>query len=212
MSRYILVITFIISFYHSYSQEIVNEKKNKIYLDAYWGGPQLTPIVINSNMNKVHAKGLGPFGARADFFLSDRHSLGVDVNYMQIYLSSTSTFYVTENGMKSGAPLNSYTFSKLRVYLRYAYHMIQKDKIDFYLHAGIGASIWSPNQIKIEEVNSASNGYTTSVKYVEVKNAVPIGFRTGIGFRYLFTKNIGLNVDLGLGGPLLTAGLTLRLK
>lgn len=212
MSRFLLIIAFLISFYHSYSQEIVNKNNNKIYFDAYLGGPQLMPMLINSNMNKVHARGLGPFGARADFFLSDRHSLGVDVNYMQVHLSSTSTFYVSENGMKSGSEYNSYTFSKLRVYLRYAYHMIQKDKIDFYLHAGIGASIWSPNQIRIEEVNSTSNGYATSIKYVEVKNTVPIGFRTGIGFRYLFTKNVGFNVDLGLGGALLTAGLTIRLK
>ena len=46
----------------------------KVYLDLYWGGPQITPAIINNNLSNVNAKGLGPFGARADFFLSDRHT------------------------------------------------------------------------------------------------------------------------------------------
>ena len=90
--------------------------------------------------------------------------------------------------------------------------MVQKERTDFYCHSGIGASIWSPDQVRIEEEILDYSGSTMMTKYVEVKNTVPIGFRTGIGFRYLFTKNVGFNVDFGLGGPLLTAGLTVKLR
>ena len=36
---------------------------------------------------------------------------------------------------------------------------------------------------------------------------IPFGFKPGLGLRYFFTENFGLNVELALGTPLLGGGV-----
>lgn len=189
-----------------------SQEDKKVYFDAYIGGPQVTPYLINSYFNNIHAKGLGPFGARMDFFITKSSSIGVDANYMQVNVSGDNIFYVSENGSKNFTATKNYNFAKIRVLVRYAYHFVLKEKLDVYCHAGIGASFWTPNEIRIQDNYNSSIYSSYSYNYVEIKNLVPIGFRTGIGLRYLVAKNVGFNVDIAAGGALLTAGLTVKIK
>ena len=180
-------------------------------IDFYWGGPQMQPALANSSLQYVRARGFGPFGGRIEFFPTERHSVGLEVNYLQINFSSPEPFHVRENNYKTGKVTNDYTMSKTRIYVRYAYHIVKNDRVDFYCHAAIGASIWSPKQVSIEENyynNGSYSGYSNSISY---ESLIPIAIRTGIGVRVYLNKYMGFNFDMGIGGALLTGGLTVRI-
>lgn len=188
----------------SFSQERV-----QTCIDLYIGGPQLRPTYANYDFTYVRARGYGPYGGRVEFFPAKRHSIGFEVNYLQINFSSPYPFYVRENNYKNGINTTNYTISKTRIYVRYAYHMVQNERVDFFCHVGIGAAIWSPNEVAISEDNN-TNGMNIYHE-VSYKNLLPIAIRTGIGVRVYINKYVGFNADMGIGGALLSGGLTVRI-
>jgi hypothetical protein len=39
---------------------------------------------------------------------------------------------------------------------------------------------------------------------------IPLGIKPGVGFRYFFTKNIGINTEVALGMPVFNGGLSVK--
>ena len=50
-----------------------------------------------------------------------------------------------------------------------------------------------------------NNSYSTS----GAAFSIPLSVRVGLGMNYFFTENIGMNLEFGLGGPLIQGGLAL---
>lgn len=188
----------------SFSQERV-----QTCIDFYIGGPQFRPLIANAELSYVRARGYGPYGGRIEFFPAKRHSVGLEANYMQINFSSPQPFYIREDNHKNGVYTNNYTISKTRIYVRYAYHMAQNERVDFFCHVGIGAAMWSPNHVAITE-DYNSNGYSTGYQ-ITYQNILPVAIRTGIGVRVYLNEFLGFNADMGIGGALLSGGLTVRI-
>ena len=40
---------------------------------------------------------------------------------------------------------------------------------------------------------------------------IPVSARIALGMRYYFNNNIGINSELGIGGPMLSVGVSVRL-
>jgi hypothetical protein len=56
------------------------------------------------------------------------------------------------------------------------------------------------NGVKTEDKSGFWNGFPT----------IPISMRTCWGFRYYFSKFVGMNFEIGIGGPLISTGVSSR--
>jgi outer membrane protein W len=82
------------------------------------------------------------------------------------------------------------------------YHFLESnDNLDAYFMVGAGYG------------NRSFTFSSTDPNYTEasVKSIIPVASRIGVGMRYFFTDNIGLNLAIGFGqGGLVNGGLSLK--
>lgn len=186
-----------------YSQAI--QKKNVI-IDFYYGFPNLGKEILknmdqtNQNIQTSAFKGIGPTGVRLEYMIAENFGLGFDFIYSSITtdfsvdsLNNDNTVYRTYN-------VHGY-MNRFRFHVRANYHFVQDDSFDAYVGFGAGT-------------NMRTIGFDTDYPNYErtkVTSALfPFSARIAIGSRYYFTNNFGLNLELGLGGPVLSAGVSLK--
>lgn len=173
-----------------------------IGLDLYYGFPNLltsglkAAYVDNSVAStylNVKVGGLGPVGGRFEYMLSDKFGMGLDFSYANSSVEWNENITGTDYSFKVSAP-------RWRALARFNFHMGESDVADPYFGLGVGYASWKFNY----ETN-----YTT-FPAGSVRNLLPIGFRVAFGSRFYFTDFLGMNVEVGLGGPLLTGGLSFK--
>jgi hypothetical protein len=177
--------------------------KGNIIIDAYIGGPQLLSKIKGTDTggSTWKSSGIGPFGGRLEYMFSKKSSIGVETNYA----TSTIEYSYTDPSVSNYDSFSEkYTFNRFRFFPRYALHFGGK-KLDAYFHAGIGLALWTFKS----EVTDPSTDYDLGVTLARTPGTT-VAFRTGMGLRYFFTENIGLNVDFGLGGALFTGGISAK--
>lgn len=179
--------------------------EGEMQFDIYIGGPNLLRAVLetsyaSSGSSEEVTFGGGPgMGFRAAFLVSDKASIGVDVNY-----SNTKITYF-ESGISNGS-VEEYeyvlTVPRLKAMVRFELHFGDSDNFDLYWPIAAG-------------INKISYNFeSTDPDYIEevVELGFPVSFRTGIGGRYFFTDNIGANIEIGLGGgQLIEFGLAIKI-
>lgn len=174
-------------------------EQGNVIIDAYYGWPNLYTTVMKTAYNlggesDVKIKGVGPLGGRVEYMVAERIGMGVEVNFAQSSLDWTDN--------NSG---ENYTYSvssnRLRALLRFNYHFAGSDKFDSYFAVGAGYK------------NTSITAKSTDPNFEEasLSGLIPVATRIGVGGRYYFTDNIGLSAEIGLGGPLVSAGLTVKL-
>jgi hypothetical protein len=94
---------------------------------------------------------------------------------------------------------------RVRAQLRFNYHFnITNPNVDSYIGVGAGTNnrfrSTLENGVDITENDGISN-FTL----------VPFSIRVAAGLRYYFTANIGINAEIGIGGPVISGGLSIRL-
>jgi len=176
-------------------------KEGTILVDTYYGFPNLYTAIFKSayanagSPSSVTVKGIGPIGLRGEYLLTDKLGLGVDIGF--------NNTKITENVDSAGNTyVNTFYTQKIGVMATLNYHFVTKDKLDFYgvLGAGYGSRSFS--------FTSTQPGYTNPT----IKSLIPVSARLGLGIRYFFTDNIGMNFGLGVGqGGLLNAGITFKI-
>jgi len=134
--------------------------------------------------------------------VSDKFGIGAEVSYRSAGIEANW-------GQKNSNTGASYTqkaaidHKALRIMPRFSLHLLENsDKVDLYLVAGIGYK-WASTKVTYTP-DSYSPGSTNGAR-------VPIASRLGIGTRIFFTDNIGLNVEAGIGGPLISGGLSVKI-
>ena len=90
-------------------------------------------------------------------------------------------------------------FSKHRFVFRFTKIQKVRKKLTTYACAGIG--------VKLFYANECLNYYYERGNLSEL---LPIAFKMSFGFNYPLDKNINLNIESGLGGPLLQAGVSFK--
>ena len=195
----------------SYGQGV---SQGNVIIDAYYGFPNFGKSFLqavedaNEGATNFKAGGIGPAGLRVEYMIADRIGLGVDV----IYNSNTSSFTSldsTYNGNTDtwSTETNSleYKMQRVRAQLRFNYHFnITNPNVDSYIGIGAGTNnrfrSTLENGVDITENDGISN-FTL----------LPFSIRVAAGLRYYFTDNIGINAEIGIGGPVISGGLSIRL-
>ena len=185
-----------------FAQSQINAK-GSVIVDAYYGFPNFGKAFlssIESNSAGVSTTAIGPCGARAEYMVADKFGIGADF----IYNSMSGTFQVdslnTDNTVYKSYDAKL-AMQRYRVQLRMNYHFVREEKMDAYFGFGAGTNIR-----KYVYKNDMPNADTFS----ESATLLPFSMRVALGMRYYFTNNIGLNTELGIGGQLVSAGLSVR--
>ena len=177
--------------------------KGNIIIDPYYGYPNIGKQLaegVNDATGEVTVGGIGPAGLRFEYMLADNFGLGFDFIY-----NSANLNFMVDSLNNDGTVFRSYdvktSMQRVRFHLRANYHFVQDDSFDAYVGFGAGT-------------NNRFWGLKTDHPSYEDDNAggtlIPVSARICLGARYYFTDNFGLSTELGLGGPLISAGLSLK--
>ena len=89
---------------------------------------------------------------------------------------------------------------------RLNYHFVSTDVVDAYVGFGAGYKHKKTTFSSDDPVNGP-----TSIDGGLFDGLIPVTARIALGARFFFTENIGVNMELGLGGgPLLSGGVALK--
>lgn len=180
-------------------------QRGNVNIDAYYGFPNfgktLTKNISDNNETVGKVRGLGPLGVRAEYMLADKFGLGIDFIYNSLSsditydsLNNDQTLYRTYHGTAS--------MQRIRVQLRFNYHFVSTEKLDVY--TGIGAG----TNTRIWKVKSTDPGY--KFNSIATGTLLPMSMRLAVGMRYFFIPNLGVNAEIGIGGPLVSVGISAK--
>jgi opacity protein-like surface antigen len=205
-----------ISTTHKISAQAV--EKGDVLVDAYIGGPNLLSIglkaIANSaevkanfgNVSSLSANGVIPFGVKGEYMLSNHFGLGLDLNYANTGLKiagtdSTNTAYDL-----------AFKIPRTRALVTGNLHFGKGEKVDWYGTLGLGVGFWSPKISGTYNTNDPSLNDAINQLEKGVRNTgAAFAYRLGFGTHIYFTKNIGLNLEIGSGGPMLKAGIAVKI-
>lgn len=204
MTNFILPLLFTFSLVASLAAQDDKPRKG-LRADLFYGGPNLISRIIEAvDINKATTSltNFGPIGVRAEYFFSETFSVGAEIHQA----ASGYTREITRNdGFQTYVFRDELRINRTRVYPRVAVHF-GKENFDAFWYGGVGFANWSTRY----EVLENTNGYFSGINPITINRSSGVAFRTGIGLRYFFSDKIGLNADFGIGGPLVTAGLSGR--
>ena len=191
-----------------------NSKWNLVN-DPYYGFPNYTSLFPglkssmlgavkdDDNISNIESRGSGPTGLRTVFFLNNWFGVGVD----GLVSGSSVTFDRLDSVVDGISYTNSYErkMSRVRIQARFNFHFPVKNKrLDMYGGIGIGSNAkyrkLFVNGVETEDRTGFWDGFPT----------MPISMRTCWGFRYYFSKFVGMNFEVGIGGPLISTGVSSR--
>jgi opacity protein-like surface antigen len=179
--------------------QIVEE--GNLVIDAYYGWPNLyktalKTLYVDGTATSSKVGSIGPLGARFEYMLSDVVGIGAEFGYV-------NTFVEWRDAGFSGTTTYDYKVSapKIHALIRMNFHFTQHDKVDAYGGFGVG---YKNRSFKFE---SNDPDYTGG----KIDSFFPVGIRLCVGVRYFFNENIGLNTEFGLGGPLLSFGVSVKI-
>jgi hypothetical protein len=179
-------------------------------IEPYIGFPNVTkyvPMLALSQEpeNITSYVGLPPSGLRYSYMLTDDISFGVDVIFDRSKKDFVSTDTVFQNG---GWEYNSYSGERIQTRLRLQgrlnFHLpITQPNADSYIGLGFGTN------------NRWIKDYKNGVLDRELKGSnaalIPFSMRVCYGYRYYFNYNLGIVGEIGIGGPLLSFGLSYKI-
>ena len=180
-------------------------------IESYLGFPNLgrlsAQITDTSILEKQDQKfsGIGPSGFRYSYMFSDALSIGIDLMYNTLNEKYRTSQDVFMNNAWTTINKNMLISTQgLRVQVRMNFHFLASNAMsDSYLGVGFGTNNkWK----KISE-----NGNV--IEKISGSEAVifPFSLRLCYGYRYFFNYNWGINGEVGLGGPLLSVGLSYKI-
>jgi hypothetical protein len=187
---------------------------------GYYGFPNFAKFSITDNgfnNNSALRKVINPCGIRGEYMVGDKIAIGFDFIYNsahQKYTDSlTSDVYNTSTQLTDTITIitaEEYSMQRIRFMARINFHFdTSNPNFDPYFGIGLGTNnryrkYWVDGVL--QQSTPSSNGiYSSSI-------VLPISMRLCLGMRYSINQRIALNLELGLGGPLMSAGLSFKLK
>lgn len=178
-------------------------EEGNILFDVYYGFPNLYKAAYKSAyansdiQTNVKITGMGPVGLRGEYMLADKIGLGLDIGFNNLKLTFTE-----HDDFDNKDYDYEYSTQKIGAMVTFNYHFIESnDNLDAYVQVGAG---YGNRTFKF---SSTDPNYTE----LEAESLIPVASRVGVGMRYFFTDNIGLNVNIGFGqGGLVNGGLSVK--
>lgn len=203
MKKIVLSLLVLVGSSNLFSQAV---STGNFILEPYYGAPNLgksfyQTIEDAAGTQNFSASGIGPAGLRGEYMIGETFGLGIDVIY------NSNNIKYNEVDSFNTSIINSYerTMNRLRVQMRFNFHF---DVTNPNLDAYFGLAAGSNTRFRKYYVNGVE---TTNDSFIGSGTLVPFSLRVCTGMRYYFNQNFGLNAEIGLGGPLISAGLSLKL-
>ncbi|MEQ1734740.1 MAG: outer membrane beta-barrel protein [Bacteroidia bacterium] len=181
-------------------------KEGTILINVDYGFPfWLGSLVSNVNSSSggaavtgVSVKNLNHICGKAEYMVTDKVSVGLEYTYAQVafsyedYANNGSSTVITYNDL----------IVKQRALINMGIHFGESDKFDPYMAFGVGYKglSYRTSNPSLNDLRDAIDAY----------KAIPVAIRIGGGFRYFFTENIGVNAEVGIGGPLVQGGISVK--
>lgn len=173
---------------------------------SYWkSGASFSHLSFGNESDNIH-KSIGQFILSTEFFLTDKIGLSIGGNfgYYYDYQEWQQTVY---DGNTGEYTTNTY-FSELRTtrfrfYVGPHFHLLRSERLDTYFGTKVG--------IKKSYFNERNN-YPDGSGQNYIGFEFPVGLRLSYGLRYFVTEEFAINTEFGLGGPLVSFGLSYKIK
>ena len=178
-------------------------------IEPYLGFPNLgrlsAQIIDTFEKQDQKFSGIGPSGFRYSYMFSDAFSIGIDLMYNTLNEKYRTSQDVFMNNTWTTINKNMLVSTqRLRIHVRMNFHFSAfSDISDSYLGLGFGTN----NKWK----KTSENGNV--IEKISGSEAVifPFSLRLCYGYRYFFNYNWGIHGEVGLGGPLLSLGLSYKI-
>jgi hypothetical protein len=199
----ILLVSALLSFgtvFSQTSERALSEGDNAV--NVYYGVNLLTSFykgLATETASDVKVTGVGPVGIVYEHMVTDGIGLGAEFSY-----ASTTLTYI-DKGTDNNGQVQNYNwevkFATVRAFFRANFHFTKSEKFDSYflLAAGYRNSSFT--------VNTNDPYYKDDFK---ISGFVPFGLKPGVGFRYFFTPNVGINLEIAAGTPVMGGGLSFK--
>ena len=196
----------LLSFGTNFSNAQAVETGN-IIIDPYYGYPNFGRGIVQvitsyEDLSEANIKPtvIGPAGLRFEYMVADNFGIGFDFIYNSAAITFDKDSLNSDNTVHSTYEVNAYS-RRYRFQIRANYHFVQEDNFDAYVGFGAGSNTRSI-RFTTDYPNYRNNGGSGSL--------LPFSARIALGTRYFFSDNIGLNLELGIGGPLISGGLSFK--
>ena len=164
--------------------------KSNTVIEAYYGYPYMGGILLKAALDSfnVHITNYNHVGLRFEYLIMKDFGIGLEYTYalMNIRYQQNTNIYTA-------------SMSKQRFLGKVYFHFLEDADTDAYVTAGLGSSM---TLITTNDPKKKVNENVT---------LLPLSIRGGIGFRHFFNETFGINGEVGIGGPLIQAGISIKL-
>jgi hypothetical protein len=149
----------------------------------------------NPNYTDVKLGGLAPVGIKLEYLFTPMIGMTLEgmYNFWNVDFN-TNEFE------------NSFGVQRTRIQIGFNYHVtdINVEKLDVYGGLAIGTNS------RLLKSESTDPNFSISGYYPGWNRSFPISFRFRGGLSYFFTEKVALNMEVGVGGPIISAGIIYR--
>lgn len=151
------------------------------------------------------------FGGKLEYGISESVGIGFEVNYEEAGYERTIEGYNYNNITQLYEDtIISWSQTKLRMVGRFVFHFGNSEKADWYTGAALGYTKETQTNSD-NELDPFDYTFAFFPKLIDDVSS-PLSGRIYIGTRYMFSDNLGLNAEIGLGGgSILTLGLAVKI-
>ncbi len=192
-----------------------------IIISPYYGFPNFGSLTLpSSELHGTNAKfnSLGPLGIRAEYMISEKIGLGIDVIYNSYNLTFTSESSVYNGNLDQWVTQDvkvEKSMQRIRIQARYNYHFkVSNPSNDWYFGLGVGSNSrifkYFENGVKTTDPGTSNQSDTSQVNFTG-SNVFPISTRVCFGYKHYLTSNWAGGIEIGLGGPIISAGITYKI-
>lgn len=184
-------------------------------VEGYFGMPNMARFsggisLFTSEINTgevTRFRGIAPSGVRYSYMITEDLSFGFDLMYnsSNVTTSTTDTIYNGITGQWTyQQSSNQIVTNRLRFHARMNFHIpTGRPESDSYFGVGIGSNNRWINRYENNVLVETLEGSKSSV--------LPFSMRICYGYRYFIGYNWGISGEVGLGGPLLSIGVSYKL-
>lgn len=156
-------------------------------------------VLQSANIASSSTGGFAPLGIQGEYMLTNNFGISLDL------IANQWSARWSETSFDGQIYESSVSVFRFRGLLGLNYHIddLENDKLNVYGGFALGYN-YRQIGIRLNEFSSISNFWESNIVF-------PLAFRLRAGLRYFLNDNIGLNVELGAGGSIMSFGVTLRI-
>lgn len=187
------------------------EEQNLI-VEAGYGYPAIKPISMSYLIFNNHGgaieyeskeKKYGPFYLKSEFMVSDKIGVTGAIHYSQFYTYEDRTFEEYDYSTGQFNTKSYYYEERIhhwRIAMGINIHVLRTERADSFIGLRAGTKKYYS---KFNTNDPTYNDYFEPFVF-------PYAFRIHYGVRYFLTDYWALHIELGLGGPIVSFGLTYK--